>query len=172
MSSSYDNLQRRSAFVSVIFLILSACGHEPVRRVTNSDSDIRTVSAPSKSNLRSVGEQAAVVAVRQIGVPYLYGGTTTRGFDCSGLMQYAYARAGTGIPRTTADQWRQLTPVSSSRVQVGDLLFFKIEGKISHVGLYIGGQRFIHAPSKGKQVSVAQLDSDYYRRAFVRAARP
>jgi len=65
-----------------------------------------------------------------------------------------------------------LTPVSSSGLQVGDLLFFKIEGKISHVGLYIGGQRFVHAPSTGKQVSVAQLDSDYYRGAFVRAARP
>jgi len=170
MSSSYANSQRRFAFVSVILLILSACGHEPVRRVSNND--VWTEPTPPKSNTRTTGEQAAVVAVQQIGVPYLYGGTTVRGFDCSGLVQYAYARSGTGIPRTTADQWRKLTPVNSNRLQVGDLLFFKIEGKISHVGLYIGGRKFVHAPSSGKQVSVANLDSDYYRRAFARAARP
>jgi len=174
MSSAYVNTQCRFTLVVVILVILSACGHEPVRRVTNSNSDIHsdTRTVQSRSNTRTSGEQAAVVAVRQLGVPYVYGGTTVRGFDCSGLVQYAYARAGTGIPRTTADQWRQLTPVSGSSLRVGDLLFFRIEGKISHVGLYIGEQRFVHAPSTGKQVSMARLDSDYYRRAFVRAARP
>ena len=113
-----------------------------------------------------------MIALRQIGVPYRYGGSTAQGFDCSGLVQYAYANAGKKIPRTTAEQWRQLTPINSNSLRVGDLLFFRIEGKVSHVGMYVGDRRFVHAPSTGREVSTASLDSDYYRRAFVRAARP
>ena len=113
-----------------------------------------------------------MIALRQIGVPYRYGGSTAQGFDCSGLVQYAYANAGKKIPRTTAEQWRQLTPINSNSLRVGDLLFFRIEGKVSHVGVYVGDRRFVHAPSTGREVSTASLDSDYYRRAFVRAARP
>jgi cell wall-associated NlpC family hydrolase len=57
-------------------------------------------------------------------------------------------------------------------MRVGDLLFFRIGGKVSHVGMYLGNRRFVHAPSTGREVSTASLDSDFYRRAFVRAARP
>ncbi len=121
---------------------------------------------------RNVGEQAAVVAVRQLGVPYRYGGSTTNGFDCSGLVHYAYSKSGKSIPRTTAGQWRNLQPVGANRLRVGDILFFNIEGKVSHVGLYLGGRRFIHAPSTGREVTIAELDSVYYRRAFVRGGRP
>ena len=118
------------------------------------------------------GEQAAIVAVRQVGVPYSYGGTTTRGFDCSGLVQYAWFKAGKQIPRTTSQQWRQLSPIRSRDMREGDLLFFRIDGQISHVGMYLGDRRFVHAPSSGREVTIASLDTDYYRRAFVRAARP
>jgi cell wall-associated NlpC family hydrolase len=105
-------------------------------------------------------------------VPYQYGGSTEEGFDCSGLVQYAYANVGKRIPRTTAEQWRQLGPVSNDQIRVGDLLFFRIGGKISHVGMYIGKGRFVHAPSTGRDVSTESLNSDFYRKAFVRAARP
>ena len=121
---------------------------------------------------RHFGEQAAVVAVRQLGVPYRYGGSTTDGFDCSGLVHYAYSKAGKSIPRTTAGQWRGLRPVAANSLRVGDILFFNIEGKVSHVGLYLGSRRFVHAPSTGRQVTIAELDSAYYRRAFVRGGRP
>jgi cell wall-associated NlpC family hydrolase len=118
------------------------------------------------------GEQAAIVAVRQVGVPYRYGGSTVKGFDCSGLVQFAYAKAGKSIPRTTADQWHQMSPVSADNLRVGDLLFFRIDGRISHVGLYLGSRRFVHAPSSGREVTIAGLDSDFYRKAFVRGGRP
>ena len=121
---------------------------------------------------RHVGEQAAVIAVRQLGVPYRYGGSTSKGFDCSGLVQYAYSQAGKSIPRTTAAQWQSLQPVAASNLRVGDVLFFNIEGKVSHVGLYLGSRRFVHAPSSGREVTIAELDSAYYRRVFVRGGRP
>jgi cell wall-associated NlpC family hydrolase len=110
--------------------------------------------------------------VRQIGVPYRYGGSTVRGFDCSGLAQYAYAQVGKRIPRTTGEQWRKLSAVPKNKLQVGDLLFFKIDGSVSHVGLYLGKNRFVHAPSSGREVSIADLNSAFYRRAFIRGGRP
>lgn len=120
----------------------------------------------------SVGDRAARIALGQVGVPYRYGGATPRGFDCSGLVFYAYDRAGKPVPRTTGGLWQAAAPVSGTRMRRGDLLFFRFDGKMSHVGLYIGGGRFVHAPSSGRVVSVESLDSPVYRSAFVRAARP
>ena len=119
-----------------------------------------------------VGERAAAVALQQVGVPYRYGGSTPSGFDCSGLVHYSYANAGKSVPRTTAALWNDLTPVQNRNMRVGDLLFFSISGKMSHVGMYLGGGRFVHAPSSGKVVSVESLGSDFYRQAFIRAGRP
>jgi cell wall-associated NlpC family hydrolase len=110
--------------------------------------------------------------VRQVGVPYRYGGSTASGFDCSGLVQYAYANAGRRVPRTTADLWRQIRPVHAENLEVGDILFFDIEGKIGHVGLYLGERRFVHAPASGREVTIEDLDSAFYRQAFVRGGRP
>ncbi|MEX0976371.1 MAG: C40 family peptidase [Woeseia sp.] len=113
-----------------------------------------------------------MTAVRQVGVPYRYGGNSAAGFDCSGLVQYAYASAGKKLPRTTSDLWRQTQPVAGHQLEVGDVLFFNIEGKVSHVGLYLGSGRFVHAPASGREVTIAELDSAYYRSAFIRGGRP
>jgi len=120
----------------------------------------------------TVGERAAAIAVEQIGTPYRYGGSTPQGFDCSGLVHYAYARAGKPVPRTTAQLWADTRPVSATDIQVGDLLFFRVDGKMSHVGMYVGDGRFVHAPSSGRSVSVERLQSEFYREALLRAARP
>ena len=172
MSSSLQFTVFRMPIYCVILVALTACGHEQVRRVPAGESvQVARVGVPAVRK-RNAGEQAAVIAVRQVGVPYQYGGSNTQGFDCSGLVHYAYANAGKSIPRTTAEQWRRLAPVSANNMQVGDLLFFRIDGKVSHVGIYLGNRRFVHAPSTGRDVTTASLDADYYRRAFVRAARP
>ena len=113
-----------------------------------------------------------MIAVGQVGVPYRYGGRSRDGFDCSGLVNYAYAKAGMTVPRTTRGLWRELRPVAWEDLEVGDVLFFDIAGKASHVGLYIGRGRFVHAPSTGREVTIADLDSAYYRRAFMRGGRP
>ncbi len=141
----------------VLFAALSAaCSTQP------------PVASPS----RSVGDRAAAIALDQLGAPYRYGGSSPAGFDCSGLVQYSYARAGMPLPRTTQALWNYTAPIEARRMLPGDLLFFRVSGKMSHVGLYLGDGRFVHAPSSGKHVSVESLNSDYYSRAFMRAGRP
>jgi len=132
-------------------------------------------SAPSRpaaagSAGDAVGRQVLAVAADQLGKPYRYGGAGPRGFDCSGLVQYAYGGAGITVPRTTTQQLRRARPVD--RLRPGDVVFFRIEPpKISHVGIYAGNGRFIHAPSSGKRVSYAELDDPYWRRRLVATGR-
>jgi cell wall-associated NlpC family hydrolase len=155
--------------LATVPLALAACGGAPAL-VPDAGGVPRVGSAaPAPAN---AGARAAAIAARQVGVPYRYGGRSADGFDCSGLVHYAYARAGKAVPRTTGQLWRQLRPVHSGELLAGDVLFFDIAGKVSHVGLYLGRGRFVHAPSSGREVTVAQLDAPYYREAFVRAGRP
>ena len=130
--------------------------------------------APVKSTSKSYSnaDQAAAVALQQIGVPYRYGGSTPKGFDCSGLIYYSYSKVGKNVPRTTGSLWSGIQPVAKNHVRVGDVLFFRIEGKMSHVGIYIGDNQFVHAPSSGKVVTVGSLQSEFYRKALIRAGRP
>lgn len=115
---------------------------------------------------------AVAVAKRMIGIPYRYGGNSPqRGFDCSGLVQYAFKEAGINAPRTTKTLYQSTFSVDPVALHEGDLLFFRIEGKVSHVGLYIGGNKFIHAPSSGKKVRYASLDNPYWRKRLIKAGR-
>lgn len=118
------------------------------------------------------GRRANVVetAKRYLGVPYRYGGAQPDGFDCSGFVMYVYDRNGLRLPRATADQYRSGRPVSRRALRPGDLVFFSISGgRISHVGIYMGGDSFIHAPSSGKRVSFARLDNAYWRKRYAGA---
>jgi len=159
---------------SVILIVIVASGTAACS--SNQLAPQQSKSQPGyvvKPSSRTViGERAAAVALQQVGVPYRYGGSTPSGFDCSGLVHYSYASAGKSVPRTTTALWAELAPIQNHDMRVGDLLFFKISGKMSHVGMYLGNGRFVHAPSSGKTVSVESLGSDYYREAFVRAGRP
>ena len=128
-------------------------------------------SALKSDNASSPGERAARVALEQVGVPYRYGGNSPHGFDCSGLVQYSYSHAGVAVPRTTRQLWSAARTVERGELRAGDLLFFNIEGKMSHVGLYLGEDNFVHAPQSGRRVSVASLDSPFYRAALLRAGR-
>lgn len=114
---------------------------------------------------------AVTVAKRLLGSPYRYGGATPKGFDCSGLVHYAFTHSGYRMPRTTTAQFESTFAVDTKRLQAGDLLFFKIEGKVSHVGIYVGNNRFIHAPSSGKRVDYASLSNPYWATRLVKAGR-
>ena len=110
------------------------------------------------------------VAAQQIGTPYRYGGNTRRGFDCSGLVEYAHRQAGIDVPRTTAEQWADARSTDRRLLLPGDLLFFRIgDRKRRHVGIYEGDGIFIHAPSSGKSVGRAALDNQYWRRRLIGA---
>ena len=119
----------------------------------------------------STASHAAQFALWQEGAPYRYGGASPTGFDCSGLVHYAYGLAGMAVPRTTADLHRHATPVKRGALETCDLVFFNIDGKISHVGIYLDRGRFVHAPRTGRAVSVESLESGFYRRAFIGGGR-
>lgn len=119
----------------------------------------------------SIGWIVASIAQEQIGVPYRFGGSTPSGFDCSGLVHYAYAGAGVDVPRTTSALWQASRTVALAEARPGDVLFFDIDGKPSHVGIYLGDGFFVHAPSSGKRVNTLRLDSSWYRDRLLRVGR-
>ncbi len=106
-----------------------------------------------------------------LGVPYRYGGTTPGGFDCSGFVMYVFRKNGYAMPRGTTAQFREGRRIGLREARPGDLVFFNTGGRkrISHVGIYAGRGRFIHAPSTGKKVSYAEMDNRYWRKRFVGA---
>ena len=130
------------------------------------------VRVPTVGRADARAERAVAVAIDQLGTPYRYGGTTPRGFDCSGLVNFAYARVGLDLPRTTEGLWRTLRRVDAASMKAGDLLFYRIDGKLAHVALYAGRGRFVHAPSTGSRVRMEALDTPYYAARLAGVARP
>ncbi|HEX7812020.1 MAG TPA: C40 family peptidase [Burkholderiales bacterium] len=107
-----------------------------------------------------------------VGKPYKYAGDTPAGFDCSGLVRYSYGKAGIRMPRDTQSQRKQSALVSVRNLREGDLLFFDQEGKkASHVGIYLGNGRFVHAPSSGGKVRTDSLKAEFWKKHFVEARR-
>lgn len=145
-------------------------------------TNVRTLRGGRKFDPAALGSphpEAVTQARRYLGVPYLWGGTTPSGFDCSGLVQYAYASIGISIPRTSRTQYRiggYIPPNRLDLLQPGDLVFFGHDGdpsKIHHVGMYIGDGQMIHAPQTGDVVRVASLIERIQSRAdYVGACRP
>jgi len=139
---------------------------------------IISVSACSTSTSKQTApSSSAVVAIKhakaQIGVHYKYGGNSpASGFDCSGLIQYSYKQAGIRLPHSTKQLYKITQRVDKDDLRPGDLVFFKINRrKISHVGIYLGNNRFVHAPSTGKRVNIASLDLNYWKKRFSRGGR-
>src|SRR5690606_1411200 len=113
------------------------------------------------------GIAVAHTALGLRGVRYRPGGTTPEGFDCSGFVQYVYAQYGVFLPRLARDQFRAGESVPAERLQPGDLVFFETEGnELSHVGIFIGGGRFVHAPNSRSAVRISSLDAPYWRDRF------
>lgn len=112
-------------------------------------------------------DKAVEFALAQRGKPYVWGGTGKHGFDCSGLVQTAWRKAGVQIPRVSYAQYRQIPKrVPKSELRPGDLLFFRGAG---HVGMYVGDGKYVHAPSSGRTVTVEKLSE---RTNYVGAVRP
>lgn len=110
----------------------------------------------------ATASELSATATKYLGTPYVYGGTTTSGFDCSGFTSKVFADLGIKLNRTSSSQYQQGTAVSKSDLQVGDLVFFNTSGSgISHVGIYIGDDKMIHSQT-GKGVSYSNVNDPYY----------
>ena len=169
----------RTVLTAAIILPLASCGlfsgkHHPK---TKTHTTVRTVQPIRISNIdRTQGSQELMLhSMGLIGTPYRWGGSSTAtGFDCSGFMQHIFRRSmGLNLPRTSAEQAKMGVGVSRSELQPGDMVFFRTmgRGRISHVGLYIGNNRFIHAPRTGKRIEVTSLSNKYWNAKYAFARR-
>lgn len=146
---------------------LAACGSTPQKYTYSAGTNTRPITSPVKA------EKIVRVAESMVGTPYKYGGISPKsGFDCSGLVYFSHRQNGITLPRTSYAQYRASKPIARKALRRGDLLFFKVTSrKVSHVGIYLGKNRFVHAPSRGKRVSIAELTSPYWSKRFIRGGR-
>lgn len=128
-----------------------------------------TPSRPSAASIPVPASPVALRALSQLGVPYRLGGADPTGFDCSGLVQWSFAGLGVTVPRTTEEQMAWFRPVSREELTPGDLVFFRLPQ--AHVGIYLGAGEFIHAPTSGRSVERARLDSPWFILGFAGGGR-
>ena len=175
MSLSLTKTVKSLLATAFVFLLAACSSHTPhEQKALPYSANVALHKPPTVQQQapRSTGLTALSVAHGLIGTPYRYGGTDPRGFDCSGLVQYSFAKAGVRLPRTSRDIFRSSQIVSPADRQPGDLVFFAIsKGKISHVGIYSGSGQFIHSPSSGKGVSYASLKTPYWKSRLVGVGR-
>ena len=135
----------------------AAAGSDPGRAVTHADA---------------VGYAVAGTALSLRGAPYKNGGMDPSGFDCSGFVEYVFAQNGLKLPRTVTEQFHAGHRIAANDVQPGDLVFFStVSPGASHVGIAIGGDEFVHAPSSKGEVRVERLSAGYWAQRFVGARR-
>jgi cell wall-associated NlpC family hydrolase len=153
---------RPALILSVVFALM-ACASPPPR----------LASATAHVSSENVDmSRAADHALAMVGAPYRYGGVDPAGFDCSGLVHYSFRKIGIALPRETHSLRKIGIEIEMDDLAKGDLVFFDQEGKkSSHVGIYLGDGRFVHAPSTGGKVRADKIDLTYWRKHFNEARR-
>jgi len=138
-------------------------------------ADYVAIVDESAMSASTVADQAVELAMQYVGYPYVYGGSSPKGFDCSGFTSYIYKQFGISLNRSAASQLDNGTPVAMSELLPGDLVLFKKAGtgskRASHVGIYIGNHKFVHASTYGVGVIVNDLSDAYYTTGFVGGRR-
>ena len=167
MPNSLRRLLLAFALAAIVFGIGCAFSHDHAAAAAAGQTPTRRAPVPAVRK-RTVGARAAAIAVKEVGVPYRWGGASPAGFDCSGLVDWAYGRLGIALPHSSYALYDQGRRVARSRMRVGDLLFFSGRG---HVGIYIGRGRMVHAPHSGTRVQVVRLRHSSYGARLVGVRR-
>ncbi|MRX26622.1 C40 family peptidase [Kangiella sp. HZ709] len=163
-------LSYKTIILSSAALLLSACGSDS--RQASSQSSQHPVSSRYIKYDAKKANAIVSMAKRMLGQPYRYGGSNPlEGFDCSGLVLFTHSQVSKGMPRVSKAQYAQSKTVSLKDLRPGDLLFYKTSSTPTHVTIYIGDRKFIHAPSSGKEVKVASMDNPYFKPRLVKAGR-
>jgi cell wall-associated NlpC family hydrolase len=152
---------RRASLALVLLVAVTACA----KQVLSPDLPV-TTGAPTESP-SSRNATAARLATRYLGAPYVWAGAGPSGFDCSGLVMYAFGQVGVAIPHSAAQQFRLGTPVDRDGLRPGDVVFFN---QLRHNGIYLGDGRFVHSTRPGG-VKIARLDDGWFRTRWVGARR-
>lgn len=169
----------------LLFIVL-ACSSAYAEPVIESDAPSELVTESVRENglsqnIKTMGQSVAshtsdviTTAMGMIGIPYRRGGSSAEaGFDCSGFVRAIYSQAvGHALPRVARDQAQATKKIDKRELQPGDLVFFNtMRRAFSHVGIYVGNGKFIHAPSRGKKVRVESMSSSYWAKRFNGARR-
>lgn len=158
-------LALRAALASAVLLIAGCAAPPPFQR--EAPPPVAGAEIPD-----AAGTAIARAAQSLIGSPYRYGGAGPDAFDCSGLVAYVHRQLGYSTPRTAAQQYASARPVPRADLRPGDLVFFRLNGgAVSHVGVYMGQDRFVHAPQSGGHVREAGLDEEFFRERYAGAGR-
>lgn len=168
LANHKDSLSKLIDKEKAMLASLTVPEQQTVQTNTIGSSGTGTTSATYTGPTSTQAEKAVAFAYAQLGKPYVWGATGPNSFDCSGLAQAAWASAGVNIPRTTYEQWAALPHISTSALEVGDLLYF--DG-IGHVAIYVGNNEIIDAPQTGSNVEKIPL-AGWYASTLVGAARP
>ncbi len=164
-------MKRKTAYISLFFIFCVSCTPPPgyVRPSSTSITAGYTPSANIAKQADPGGVRNRIISTAQslLGTPYRFGGSKPGGFDCSGFVYYVYGENDISIPRATSEQYLKGRRISKSGLRAGDLVFYQTYRMgISHVGIYAGGGRFIHAPRTGKNVEYTRMDNPYWKKRF------
>jgi peptidoglycan DL-endopeptidase CwlO len=152
------------AIACVVILSLYGASCSPTGMQTRTTRSTHGYDYRSDPSLSAKRKHIIDMALSLIGSPYRMGGAGPRAFDCSGFSMYVFKKNGVKLPRTATTQYVRGHRVPMNDAKAGDLIFFNISGRgISHVGIYIGGGEFVHAPSTGKNVRIDRIDSPYWK---------
>ena len=158
MPTSFRSHLLAFALAAIVFGCACAFPAEDAAAAVAWQTPTRRAPVPALRK-RTVGERAAAIAVKEVGVPYRWGGASPAGFDCSGLVYWTYGRLGIELPHSSYALYDEGRRVARSRMKAGDLLFFS---GLGHVGIYIGRGRMVHAPHSGTLVQVVKLRGSSY----------
>jgi len=167
-----------ASFAALFMCLLSACATTQTPQKTQDSTQIHRLEDADSTEIRvlsQVSNEVIFRAISLVGTPYRYGGTKPdTGFDCSGLIGFVFHEAaGLQLPRTT----RELIDIDAKSIdrtdlQAGDLVYFNSRGgRVSHIGIYVGENRFVHAPSSGGVVRIDRLNTPYWTKFYVGAKR-